>query len=137
MTRRTILAGLVAALAGSLVAVALAHTTTFKSSLSINAYTSGGSNEYVWGVVTSESPKCAAGWKVRVFRRRHGDDAKLGAVPSNDAASGLGGYTVTAPTGNLPQGPYYSQVRKRDLRPGPAHDHICKGSESPEVDVGP
>lgn len=132
-----IAAGVLAAVAGGLVAVALAHTTSFKSSLSINAYTVGGSNEYVWGVVTSESEKCAAGWKVRVFRKRHGDDAKLGAVPSNGPESGLGGYTVTAPTGNLKSGLYYSQVRKRDLKPGPAHDHICKGSESADVDVGP
>ena len=106
------------------------------SSIALNAYTTGSSNNYVWGAISSPNSHCVGGRKVRVYRKAHGSDAKLGADISQEN-SGVGPYTVTAPSGDLKPGRYYSEVRKRDLKPGPHHSHICNGARSSGVDVGP
>ena len=137
--RRALIAGIGAALAGGLLAVVVAaHTTSYESNVNMNAYTSGAANNYFWGAVTSPKPACAPDRKVRVFRKRSGDDSKFGSDTSLEGPSpGSGPYTVTAPTGDTPEGKYYAKIKARDLRPGGAHAHICEGAKSPTVAVGP
>ena len=137
--RRAVIAGIGAALAGGLLAVAVsAHTTHYESAVNINAGTSGTTHNYFYGAVTSPKAKCAPDRKVRVFKRRLGDDLKFGSDTSHEGASpGAGPYTVEAPTGDIPEGDYYSTIKSRDLAPSGAHDHICKGDKSSTLDVGP
>lgn len=131
------MAGGVAALAGALLAIgAAAHTTHYPSSLSLSAFTSGATNNYVYGALSSPNSHCVGGRRVRVFRKAQGADPMLGSDVAQEA-SGVEPYTVTAPTGNLHPGRYYSQTKKRDLKPGPRHAHICKGAQSSNLDVGP
>ncbi|MEO8092257.1 MAG: hypothetical protein ABI726_06075 [bacterium] len=138
MSWRVIAVGALAALAGCLLAVGVAaHTTHSSSALQLNVYTSGSVSNYVWGVVSSPNPRCVAGRRVRVYRKAPGPDPEFGSDISLESPSGNGPYTVTAPTGDLPEGLYYSQLRKRDLRPGRRHAHICKGARSNEQVVGP
>jgi hypothetical protein len=135
---RVIAAGGVAALAGCLLAVAVAaHTTRYASSVQLHAFTNETTNNYFYGVVSSPNSRCAGDRKVRIYRKAEGADPKFGSDVSQQAPSGDGPYTVTAPTGDIPTGSYYSQAAKRDLRPGPRHAHICKGARSSDLDVGP
>jgi hypothetical protein len=135
--RRLAIGACLAALGGALLAVAVAaHTVRYPSSIELHAFTVGSSNNYVYGAISSPNSNCVGGRKVRVYRKTQGSDAKLGADVSQEA-SGVGPYTVTAPSGDLHPGRYYSQVHKRDLRPGPRHAHICKGARSDGLDVGP
>ena len=129
---------ILAPVAGGLLAVGVAaHTTRHDSSLSLNAFTSGSQNNYFYGAVTSASSKCVER-KVRVFRKEVGADEKYDSERSIVSGSGNGTYTVTAPNkGDLPQGTYYAQIKKRDLKPGNRHDHICRGAKSSEQSVGP
>ena len=138
-SKRFASAAAVALGAGALLAVGVAaHTSSHDSALSLNAYTTGVSNNYFWGAVTSPSSKCVGGRRVFVFRRQPGDDAKLGSDVSLGPPAGAGSYTVTAPAkGDLQQGTYYSEVRRYDRKPGPRHDHICRGAKSEPVPVGP
>jgi hypothetical protein len=135
--RKTALAGLVATVAGGLLAVGVAaHTSHTSASLAINAYTLGTTNNYIWGVVSSSKQRCAVERKVRVFRIRSGDDKLLGADVSQEGSTG-GPYTVTAPTGDLKEGRYYSKVKRFDLAAGRRHTHLCDGAASERVKVGP
>ena len=134
---RVLVAGAVAAIVGGALAVGVAaHTSQTASELRINAFTSGGTDEYAYGAITSASGRCLGGRKVRVFEKRPGTDTLLGADISQ-RASGVGPYTVTAPTGNIPQGRYYAQVKRVDTSPRGAHAHICKGARSGGLNVGP
>ena len=127
-----------AALGGGVLAVAVAaHTTHYSSSLEIHAGTVGTMDNYVYGVVRSPNEHCVGERKVRVYRKVQGTDKKLGADTSQHVSSGVGPYTVTAPSGDLHPGAYYSQTDKRDLRRGPRHAHICRGATSDDLDVGP
>jgi hypothetical protein len=139
LTRRVIVVGVVALGAGALLAVGVAaHTARHDSSLNLNAFTSGAMNNYFYGAVTSSSSKCVAGRRVRVYRKRPGENSEFGSHVSLEAGSGVGPYTVTAPEeGDIPVGSYYSQVRKRHLRRGARHDHICRGARSADLEVGP
>jgi len=131
------IAACVAALGGALLAVAVAaHTVHYSSSIALNVYTTGSTNNYVWGAISSPNSHCVGARKVRVYRKTHGSDAKLGSDISQEG-SAVGPYTVTAPSGDLHPGSYYAEVRKRDLRPGRRHAHICKGARSSEEPVGP
>lgn len=114
-----------------------AHTSHSASALTINAFTIGTADNYVYGAVSSPNSRCVAGRKVRVFRKTQGSDSLLGADVSLQSPSGTGPYTVTAPTGDLPEGRYYSEMRKRDLRPGNRHTHRCSGATSDRLSVGP
>jgi hypothetical protein len=136
-SRRLVAAGVLAALAGGVLAVAVAaHTTHYGSSLAINAFTSGTMDNYFYGVVNSPSSRCVVGRKVSVYRRQPGRDEKLGSDVSQQAST-VGPYTVTSPSGDLIPGSYYSQTRKRDLKPGRRHAHICRAATSSPLDVGP
>jgi hypothetical protein len=132
---RTIAACALAAAVGAVFAVAVvAHTSRTDSDISLFGFTSGGADEYFYGDIASAKGACEPNRKVRIFRKRPGDDALYDATRSLEPA---GSYTVTAATGNLPQGDYYSHIRKRDLKPGKRHEHLCKGAKSAELDVGP
>ena len=74
-----------------------------------------------------------------MFQQQSGADLKFDSSTSIEGGSPTSGpYTVTAPNkGDLPPGNYYSKIKKRDLKPGPAHSHICQDAKSPTVDVGP
>jgi hypothetical protein len=133
--RRTLAVCALALLAGAVAAVGVAaHTTRTDSDISLNGFTSGGADEYFYGDIASSNPDCEPARKVRIFRKRPGDDRLYDATRSLQPA---GSFTVTAETGNLPQGDYYSHIRKRDLKPGKRHKHLCKGAKSAELDVGP
>ena len=137
-TARLVAVGASAAVAGCLLAVAVAaHTTHYASSLDLHAYTSGAMDNYVYGTVSSPNSDCVAERKVHVYRKTPGADAKLGADVSNGPVSGVGPYTVTDPSGDLPEGSYYSETRRRDLKPGPHHAHVCRGATSDALAVGP
>jgi hypothetical protein len=137
VSRRLVIGAALAALGGSILAVAVAaHTDHYSSSVGINAFTSGSSNNYVYGAVSSPNSHCVGDRKVRVYRKTKGSDAKFGADISQENA-GVGPYTVTAPSGDMHPGTYYSEVRKRDLRPGPRHSHICNPARSDGLPVGP
>lgn len=137
--RRALIAGVGAALAGGLLAVVVsAHTTSYESNVNINAFTSGVVGNYFYGAVTSPKPACAPKRKVRVLRKKPGDDSRFGSDTSLEGPSpGSGPYTVTAPTGDIPEGDYYAKVKPRDLAGGKAHTHLCKGAESSALAVGP
>jgi len=136
---RMVAATVIAAVAGGVLAVAVAaHTTRDESNVNLNAFTSGVDNNYVYGAVTSPKPACAPDRKVRVFRKRPGDDKLLASRRSIDGGvPGSATYTVNAETGDLPQGVYYAQIRRRDLKPGDNHKHLCTGARSNELPVGP
>jgi hypothetical protein len=132
MTVRTVLLGAVALAAGGLLAVGVAaHTSHTPSSLTINAGAG-----YFYGNVTSPKEKCRPHRRVRVFRKRPGNDKLYGAEKSLGGMN-LGSYTVeesTAPD----VGTYYAEIKKRDLRAGSdRHDHICGRATSNTVVVEP
>ena len=127
---RSLLPGLGAVAAGGLLAVGVtAHTTRSPSSVTIAIPPS---ESYVYGAVSSPKQKCEPRRKVKVFRKRSGDDKLFGATRS---PSDNGTYTITAETGTLPQGTYYSRVLKRDLSPGARHNHLCRAARSTNEQV--
>jgi hypothetical protein len=123
-TWRVVLAGGLAAIAGGALAVGVAaHTTHSPSDVAINA-----GSDYFYGTVSSPEADCLPGRRVRVFRKRHGDDKLFGAERSLETT---GSYTVTESDVNLRGGPYYARIKKRDLRPqSQKHDHICGAATS-------
>ena len=137
--RRALSAGVSAALAGGALAVVVsAHTTHYESNVNIGGFTSGNVGNYLSGGVTSPNDKCAPDRKVTVFREAGSDDVKFGSdVSEVGTTPGVGDYLVNAPSGDIPSGDYYSRVKKRDLRKGRAHDHICDRAKSSPLDVGP
>jgi hypothetical protein len=135
MTRRGIVIGALAALAGGLLgATVAAHTTSSPADVSLGGYTSGGVSEALSGTITTVKPACYEGRKVFVYRKKSGDDLKFGADRAQETTAE---YTVTAPTGNVPQGTYYSRIRKFDLAHSAAHEHVCEGDRSQNFDAGP
>ena len=138
--RRALIAGTAAALAGALLAVAVsAHTTHYESSVNINAFTNGSVGNYFYGAITSSKPACAPKRKVIIFEGAGGpDDTKFGSETSIDSGTpGVGSYTITAPSGDIPSGDYYSKAKRRDLRKGRAHDHVCDRAKSSMLEVFP
>jgi hypothetical protein len=136
LNARVLVGGLLALLAGGAVAVtAAAHVTSSPTSLAV---TLPPSESYVYGTVSSPSAPCEPDRRVRLVRKRPGDDRLIAADRSFDGGSGTVQYTVDTPMGGpLSPGSYYSQVKKVDLAPGSAHDHICKAARSARVDVEP
>ena len=104
-SRRVIAACAIAAVAGGLLAVGVAaHTTRDESNVNLNAFTTGVDNNYFYGAVTSPNIKCAPDRRVRVFRKRPGDDRLFATRRSIDGGvPGSAAYTVTAETGDLPR----------------------------------
>jgi hypothetical protein len=132
-SKRAILAGAAALLAGGALATAVAaHTSHSASSVVISA-----GSEYFYGSVSSPNQGCLPHRRVHVFRKRPGDD-KLFGVELSLEGTNLGSYTVTRAAVPLRDGRYYSRIKKRDLRPNSArHDHICRGATSDTTTVGP
>jgi hypothetical protein len=134
-SRGTLVAGTLALLAGAALAVtAAAHTTSSPTSLAI---TLPPSESYVYGTVSSPKAACEPDRRVRLLRKRQGDDKLIAADRSFDAGSGVAQYTVDSPDGEaLNAGSYYSQVKRIDLAAGSAHDHLCNADRSARVTVG-
>ncbi len=134
-TPRILLAGALALAAGcSIAIVASAHVSSSPTSLAV---TLPPSESYVYGTVSSPKPKCEPDRRVRLVRKRSGDDELIAADRSFDGGAGVQ-YTVDTPMGDpLNPGTYYSEVKRVDLAAGSAHDHICKATRSPRVHVEP
>ena len=134
--RVLVAAGVLATAVGALLAVGVAaHTTGHNSSVRATIHTVG-NFDHVYGLVTSGVNRCEPGRRVRLYMRQPGADARIGSDVSQQAALG-GPYTVTAQTGEFAQGTYYAKLKKRDLRPGNRHRHLCKGDRSPDLLAGP
>ncbi len=107
-----------------------AHTSHSPSSLTINA---GG--DYFYGSSARRTRKCRSDRRVRVFRKRPGGDKLFGAEQSLGGMN-LGSYTVEESTVGFRGGVYYSQIKRRDLRPqSEQHDHICGAASSNTMTV--
>jgi hypothetical protein len=136
-TGKTIAACALAVLVGGVLAVGVAaHTTRHDSDLNLNAFTSGGVNEYFYGSLSSPHEPCEPDRRIRIFRKRPGDDKLYVATRSLEPPNS-GSYTVDDTTGNIPQGVYYSHVKSSELKRSRRHTHVCKGARSTELDVGP
>ena len=135
LSPRALLGGVMALLAGSALAVtAAAHVASSPTSLAI---TLPPSESYVYGTVSSPKAVCEPDRRVRLMRRRQGDDKLIAADRSFDGGANVQ-YTVDTPTGDaLNPGSYYSQVKRIDLAAGSAHDHFCEADRSPRVEVEP
>jgi hypothetical protein len=135
MSPRTLLSGILALIAGGALAItAAAHISSSPTSLAI---TLPPSESYVFGTVSSPKAVCEPDRRVRLMRRRAGDD-KLIAADRSFVGGASVRYTVDTPTGEpMSPGTYYSQVKKVDLAGGSAHDHVCEADRSPRVEVEP
>lgn len=129
ISRRVLLAGGLAAVAGGALAVGVAaHTTHTPSTLTLDV-----GSDYFYGNVSSVDPDCLGHRRVRVFRARNGADKLFGADRSLETT---GSYTVTESDVNFRGGAYYSRVKKHDLRPrSREHDHICGPATSATTTV--
>ena len=117
--------------------VAVAHKAAFNSQVTIRwieyplAY--GGTFA---GRVTSANPGCGAGRTIRVFRVvRDSSDPEVRVLKWVTNVSG--GWTALTRTGSGSfTGTYYARVLPKDLTPrSAAHDHICRGDRSPNLEV--
>ncbi|MFI5025232.1 MAG: hypothetical protein ACHQCI_00565 [Solirubrobacterales bacterium] len=131
--RALAIGALAAALGGVLAVGVSAHTDRYDSEIEITA---GINSDYVYGGLNSPKASCEPKRKVKLYRKRAGDDELIEASHSIGNAGGAT-WTIEAPGGTFTTGTYYSKARKRDLAPGQAHSHICRGATSDEIPIEP
>ncbi len=111
-----------------------AHTDRYDSEIEITA---GVNADYVYGGLDSPKASCEPKRKVKLYRKRAGDDELIEASHSIGNAGGAT-WTIEAPRRHaLPPGPTTPRPARRDLAPGPAHSHICRGATSDEIPIEP
>jgi hypothetical protein len=99
---------------------ASAHDKAFKSRVTLKVV-----NGFTWkGRVSSESPRCVANRKVKLFT----GSGKLVGQDFTDE-DGRWSYSVLGET-------YYAKVT-RDIRGGSGHRHLCKPDRSPTKSAPP
>jgi hypothetical protein len=137
--KRGALLAALAAIAGGLLAVGVAaHSDRYPTEMSATIQTANTITDHIRGRLLSSRTACAPDRKVRVFRKRPGDDQQIASDFSGTFTETIGSpYTVAVPGGDFSPGVYYAHAKRRDLRPGARHDHVCKGKRSQDFSVTP
>lgn len=105
--------------------LAVAHETTFRSTVTGDSRPGPGQREVTFfGEVTSPKAKCVKRRTVELYDLRT-VASKVGETESNAD----GEWEITAPTGRL-RGTQYVQVRKKTLVKRDGHRHKCKGDKT-------
>jgi hypothetical protein len=128
---RFVLATLLLALA--LAATALAHTRSYPTGSSFGY--DPAREDFLGEINFATGPRgCKSGRRVLLYRQRPGEDRLMGAARSGTSAGDGPGYWVIKPP-SVPPGRYYIQILRRDIGPGPSHDHICRPFRSTNLPI--
>lgn len=108
--------------------VAVAHTESFESSVTIQY---NAAEDRFQGHVGSERPQCERRRKVVVHMKTPGaEDPRVGSDRTNE-----NGHWRVVPTSSAP-GEYYARVLRR-VRATGSHKHVCQRARSSTIDVAP
>jgi hypothetical protein len=87
---------------------------------------SGGEAEFI-GKIASSKGACVDGRKVKLFRKHHGNETKLGG----DHTNGKGKFVIDLGSGTPRKGSYHAEVKQAKV--GDSNQNTCLARSSPTV----
>ena len=108
-----------------------AHTTSYRSKVTLHIGSAGGGASTVWfGEVTSPKAGCQPNRNVKVFRIEPGPDVRVARGETDSD----GHFAIQRPGYPPPNGDYYAKVTRENIGPR-GHRHICQVDRSQNVQV--